>query len=419
MRIRSTGLTLFVGLSMVIAACTSSTASTTPSSAPSAAVSTAPSVAPSAIASAVASAVASAAASAAASGGGADLKIGVLTDVGSVNDKNFNQFTYAGAVNGAISVNAKTPAVVVPKAPADYDPLLQAYIDQGYNVIVTAGFNLANATAKAAKKNPNIWFIGVDHDPCINAAGDVDTTFKDCTGVIATLLPKYIALNYQEDQAGYLAGIVAANATKSGVIGAVGGVAICAPCVRYIQGYALGAQATKPGIKVAVAWVTASDFVKGFFDQAGGKTFGAQFIKQNPGIDVVFQVAGNTGNGVIDAACAAKINAIGVDVDQYQSYAASQACILTSAEKHLSVSVSTSIQQIADGTAKGGKVIYNAANDGIGVSSFYGAAAKLPADIQATIDTAKAGMKAGTLVTCPPAPACGKTPAPNPIVPAP
>ena len=129
--------------------------------------------------------------------------------------------------------------------------------------------------------------------------------------------------------------------------------------------------------------MTASDFVKGFFDQAGGKTFGAQFIKQNPGIDVVFQVAGNTGNGVIDAACAAKINAIGVDVDQYQSYAASQACILTSAEKHLSVSVSTSIQQIAPRTAKGGKVIYNAANDGIGVSSFYGAASKLPADIQA------------------------------------
>ena len=94
-----------------------------------------------------------------------------MTDVGSVNDKNFNQFTYAGAVNGALSVNAKTPAVVVPKAPADYDPLLQAYIDQGYNIIVTAGFNLANATAKAAKKNPNIWFIGVDHDPCINAGG--------------------------------------------------------------------------------------------------------------------------------------------------------------------------------------------------------------------------------------------------------
>ena len=399
MRIRSTGLTLFAGLSILVAACSSSPASTTPSKAPapstsgSAAVSAAPSAAPSV-------AVTS------------DLKIGVVTDVGAVNDKNFNQFSYAGAVNGAILIGAKVPKVVVPKAASDYERLLQSYVDGGYDVIVAVGFNLQNPTAKLAKANPKIWFIGVDHDPCINAKGDVDTTFKDCTGVIADLMPNYIALNYQEDQAGYLAGIVAASATKSGIIGAVGGVAICGPCVRYIQGFYLGAQSVKPDIKMKSAWVSASDFVKGFFDQPGGAAFGTQFIKQNPGIDVVFQVAGNTGNGVIDAGCAAKINVIGVDVDQYQSYKASKACILTSAEKHLAVSVTNSIQQIAAKTAKGGKVIFNAANDGIGVAPFYDAASKLPADIQATLDKAIAGMKAGTVVTCPPAPACGKTPAP-------
>jgi basic membrane lipoprotein Med (substrate-binding protein (PBP1-ABC) superfamily) len=401
MRIRSTGLTLFAGLSILVAAC-SSTASTAPSKAPSAAPSTAPSTAPG-------STAPSAAPSTAVQ---SDLKIGVVTDVGAVNDKNFNQYSYAGAVNGAISIGAKTPSVVVPKATSDYEPLIQAYVDQGFDVIVGVGFNLQNPIAKAAKANKDIWFVGVDHDPCINAAGDVDTTFKDCTGVIATLLPNYIALNYAEDQAGYLAGIVAASASKSGIIGAVGGVAICGPCVRYIQGYFLGAQSVNPAIKVKTAWVSASDFVKGFFDQTGGAAFGAQFIKQNAGIDVVFQVAGNTGNGVIDAACAANINAIGVDVDQYQSYAASQACILTSAEKHLSVSVSNSIQQIAAKTAKGGKVFFNAANNGIGLAQFYGAAAKLPADIQATVDKALAGMKDGTVITCPPAPACGKTPAP-------
>ena len=64
-------------------------------------------------------------------------------------------------------------------------------------------------------------------------------------------------------------------------------------------------------------------------------------------------------------------------------------------------------------TAKGGKVIYNAANDGIGVAPFYDAASKLPADIQTKLDTAIAGMKDGSVVTRPPAPACGKTPAPT------
>lgn len=398
MRIRSTGLTLFAGLSIFVAACTGSTASTAPSKAPtSAAPTTAASAAPTAAPSVEVT---------------SDLKIGVVTDVGAVNDKNFNQYSYAGAVNGAVSVGAKVPKVVVPKAPSDYEPLLQAYVDGGYDIIVAVGFNLQNLTAKLAKANKDIFFVGVDHNPCINAAGDVDATFKDCTGVIADLMPNYIALNYQEDQAGYLAGIVAASASKSGIIGAVGGVAICGPCVRYIQGFYLGALSVNPAIKVKSAWVSASDFGKGFFDQPGGAAYGKNFIKLNPGIDVVFQVAGNTGNGVIDAACAAKINAIGVDVDQYQSYAASQACILTSAEKHLSVSVSTAIQEISAKTAKGGIVFFNAKNDGIGVSPFYDAASKLPADIQATLDKALAGMKDGTVVTCPPAPECGKTPAP-------
>jgi basic membrane protein A len=402
MRIRSTGLTLFVGLSMLVAACSSSTASTAPSAA-------APSTAPTTAASAPASTGPSEAPSVKPT---SDLKIGVVTDVGKVNDKNFNQFSYAGAVNGAVSIGAKTPSVVVPTKPADYATDLQAYVDQGYNIIVAVGFNLVPDTAKLAKANKDIWFIGVDANPCIDKNGDYDATFKDCSGDLATLIPNYIALNYQEDQAGYLAGIVAASASKSGIIGAVGGVAVCGPCVRYIQGYYLGAQSVNPAIKMKSAWVSASDFVKGFADQAGGTAYGDQFIKQNPGIDVVFQVAGLTGNGVIDAACAAGINAIGVDVDQHESYAASQKCILTSAEKHLATSVSNSIQQIALKQAKGGLVFYNASNDGIGVAPFYDAASKLPADIQTKIDAALAGMKDGSIKTCPPAPECGKTPAP-------
>ena len=90
---------------------------------------------------------------------------------------------------------------------------------------------------------------------------------------------------------------------------------------------------------------------------------------------------------------------------------ASQACILTSAEKHLALSVSNSIQQIADEHRQGRpRLLQRQANDGIGVSPFYDAASKLPADIQAKLDAALAGMKDGSVVTCPPAPKCGKTP---------
>jgi len=394
MRIRSTGLALFAGLSVFVAACGTSGTSVAPSTAPTdGPATTAPTDAPASVEPTA--------------GPGADLKIGVVTDVGTVNDKNFNEYTYVGAQLGAAAVGAAEPPVVVPTSDADYGPLIQAFIDQEFDIIVAAGFNLEGVTAAAAKANPDIWFIGVDHAPCINAAGDVDPTFADCSGEIATLLPNYIAIKYAEDQAGYLAGIVAASVVPGvDIIGAIGGVSLCGPCIRYIQGYELGAKSINPDITVKANWVSDSDFRIGFADQAAGKTFGQQFIAQNTGIDVLFQVAGLTGNGVIDAACEAGIGAIGVDVDQHESYPASQACILTSAEKKLSNSVSQSIVAIADGSAAGGSTLFDAANDGIGVSAFYDAASKLNPDTQSLVDAALAAMKAGTLVTCP-ADTCG------------
>ncbi len=386
MRIRSQGLVLLAGLSILAAACGPAAQSVAPTAAPaSAPASTEPSMAPSPSAAM-----------------GADLKIGVVTDVGTVNDKNFNEYTYLGAQQGATAVGADEPPVVVPSSDADYGPLIQAFVDQDFDVIVATGFNLVPATAAAVKANPDIWFIGVDHDPCISATGDLDPTFTDCSGDIATLLPKYIAINYAEDQAGYLAGIVAASAVPApDIIGAIGGVSLCGPCIRYIQGYEMGAKSVNPDLTVKAAWVSDSDFRLGFADQAAGKTFGQQFIQQNTGIDVLFQVAGLTGNGVLDAACEAEIGAVGVDVDQHESYAAAQACILTSAEKKLANSVQQSIEAIAGGTAMGGRTQFDAANDGIGVSPFYDAASKLAPDTQAKVDEAIAAMKAGTLETCP------------------
>ena len=127
-------------------------------------------------------------------------------------------------------------------------------------------------------------------------------------------------------------------------------------------------------------------------------------------MDVVFQVAGATGNGAIDAACEANIGAIGVDVDQFLSYP-NHPCMITSATKALQKSVADQVKAIAAGTAKGGKLIYNAKIDGVGYAPLRDWEAKLPADTKSTIEAAFAAMKAGTLVTCP-ADTCGKTPAP-------
>jgi basic membrane protein A and related proteins len=354
------------------------------------------SASPSAGGSAPASAPASAAPSA-----HSDLKIGVVTDVGTVNDKNFNEYTFVGAKQGAAAIGAAEPPVTVPKDSSEYAADIQAYVDQGYNIIVTAGFNLGVATTQAAHDNPNIWFIGVDQGPpCVNEQGLPDTTFA-CKGDAATLLPHMVALSYQEDQAGYLAGMAAASASKRGTIGAIGGITLCGPCIRYIQGFLLGAQSINPNIKLVTGWVTTSDFVKAFNDPVTGKSFGQQFLQQNPDVDVLFQVAGKTGNGVLDAACEAGIYGIGVDVDQALSYPNAASCIITSATKSLVLAVKTDIQNIVAGTMKGGDDHWDASRDGIGYAPFHDLASILPSDLATKLDAAFAQMKAGTLVTCP------------------
>jgi basic membrane protein A len=392
MRIRSTGLALFAGLSIFVAACSSSGASTSPSAA--AATAAPPTTAPSVEASAPASVAPSASAAQ------SNLKIGVVTDIGTLDDKNYNEYTYKGVTAAAAAIGAAPPPAVVPKDPSQYATLIQAFIDQKFNMIVTVGFNNAAATGVAAVKNPTVQFIGVDQGPiCLKADGTADFTVP-CPTDPKTVAPNYISIDFQEDQAGYLAGIVAASVSKSGTIGAIGGTTLCAPCVRYIQGYALGAQSVNPSVVVKTAYVT-SDFSNAAFnDPVGGKKFAQSFITTNK-VDVLFQVAGKTGNGVLDAACDANIYGIGVDVDQALSYPNAAKCIVTSAEKHLQLATGTVIQELAAGQKLAGDVLFNAKTQGIGSSPGHDLAALITPDIQSKLDAALAAMVAGTLQTCP------------------
>ncbi|HEY3523034.1 MAG TPA: BMP family ABC transporter substrate-binding protein [Candidatus Limnocylindrales bacterium] len=388
MRIRSTGFSLLGGLALVVAACTGGTAS--PTAAPSSAA-----PASSAPASAAESPSASAPASA------SSLKLGVVTDVGTINDKNFNEYSYKGAQQAAqeLGIAGDVP-YAVPKDASEYPTLINNYVSQGFNIIVTVGFNLTNDTIKAAKANPDIWFVGVDQAPiCVDEQGAPDSTFA-CKGDPKTLLPHYVAIGFQEDQAGYLAGIVAASVSKSGTIGAIGGITICAPCVRYIQGYELGAKSVNPDIKVKTAYITTSDFTKAFADPVTGKNFAKQFIQQNKP-DVLFQVAGLTGNGILDAACDAGIWGVGVDVDQFLSYPNADKCLITSAEKHLANAVDQVVKAISGGSQQPGDAHFDATNDGIGASPGHDNASQWPSDLQGKLDQALAGMKDGSVKTCP------------------
>lgn len=326
------------------------------------------------------------------------IKVGVVTDVGQLEDKSFNQSSNEGAKEAAAQLGG-THDVIVTKEISDYAANIQAFLDQDFDVIVTIGFLIGSDTAIAAKANPDVKFVGVDQFICVDANGDPDPTFA-CPGDAATLLPNYQGVLFAEQQPGYLAGIVAASISQSGTVGAVGGTNVPA-VVRYWRGYENGAKSINPDITVLYQETDPNPAV-GFNDPARGKAIAQQFIGQ--GADVLFQIAGLTGAGVLEAACNANIWGIGVDVDQVETLPALSKCIVTSAEKKLKSSVSTAVLSVGSGSFKGGNVVYDAGSipPGIGLSSYHDNAGLITPAIQTKIDLAFARMKIGQLDACQP-----------------
>jgi basic membrane protein A len=342
-------------------------------------------------------------------GSSGGLKIGLVTDVGTLDDKNFNQYSWEGAQDGASKVGG-TAKAAVSTVSADIGKNIQSFVDQKYNIIVTVGFAAGADTLKAAKANPSIKFIGVDQGVCVTEAGEADSTFA-CKGDASKLVPNYQGIGWKEQQPGYLAGIVAASLSKTGTIAAVGGTSSVPAVPNYIAGYINGAKSVKADIKTVVQYVSAAPDKAAFADAPGGKAFAQQMLTANKQIDVIFQVAGLTGNGVLQAACEAGITAIGVDVDQFISTPETAKCTAVSAEKKLKKNVSDAIVRIKDGKDKGGTLKLGIDTDDVGLSPFHDYESKITPDTKAKIDKAIADLKSGALQACA-ATASGNCPVP-------
>ena len=327
---------------------------------------------------------------------GEEWLIGGVTDVGQLEDKSFNEGGWCGTITGATSVGGSAE-VIVTEDPADYAANMQTFIDQGYQIIVTYGFALGNATTIAAKENPEVWFIGLDQPVCVDANGDPDPTFT-CEGDAAELLPNYQGLIFTESQAGYLAGIVAGTITESNVIGTIGGIESIPAVKLYIGGYHNGALSVNPDVEVLISYVS-EDITTAFNDPTTGAALAEQMIGQDA--DVIFQVAGLSGQGALEAACDADIYGIGVDVDQALALP-TETCIVTSAEKKLVNAIDEAIQRVADGEAVGGSVVLDAASDPpkVGVSAFHNHPDLLTPELQTALDDATAAMASGELDPC-------------------
>jgi len=263
----------------------------------------------------------------------------LVTDIGGLNDKSFNHLAYVGLQ--LAQKRGIKGRVIQSKSPADYIPNLKACVQSGAGVTIGVGFLMTDAMDAVASSYKSNKFAIVDVD-----VKSMKHKPKNVEGLL-----------FKEQEAGYLVGYAAgmyAKAVKATAVGSVGGLKI-PPVDRYIAGYQFGAKKAFPGLK------TLNDYSQDFVAQAKCKEKALNQIAQ--GSVVEFQVAGQCGLGVLDAARSKGKFGIGVDADQY--YLGRH--VMTSALKKVDVAVYTAITAAKNGTARGGtNATFGAKVDGVG-----------------------------------------------------
>lgn len=301
-------------------------------------------------------------------------RVGLITDVGEIDDKSFNQSAWEGAEAGAAAVGGEADFIETQDA-KDYLDNIAEFAEDGYNVVVTVGFALGPATIEAAQKWPDVKFIGVDQ-------------FQ----VPGSELPNLVGLIFHEDQSGYLAGVLAANLTESNTIAAVLGTDLVPPVVAFKEGYEMGAKSVKPDINVISTYHPGGLDVA-FTDPEWGATTAAQAIDQ--GADVVFGAGGKTGNGaLIETASHDGVYCIGVDTDQWDTVPEAHSCLVSSAMKLITPGVEQLIKMASEDNFPSGNFFGDA-----GLAAFHDLEDQVPDDVKAQLDEIAVGLKDGSVKT--------------------
>jgi basic membrane protein A and related proteins len=296
---------------------------------------------------------------------GKKIKVGLVTDIGGLNDRGFNALANKGLQDAEKQLGIQG-RVLISKSNADYIPNLTTLAQQKYDLVIAVGFLMTDATGKVAQKFPGVKFAIVDSSPA---------AMKGKPQNVEGLL-------FKEQEAGYLVGYLSglyAKDNKVTTVGSVGGQDVPA-VAHYIGGYQAGAKAADSGVK------TLNGYSQDFVDQAKCKELALNQIAQ--GAKVVFAVAGQCGLGVLDAAKEKSVQAIGVDADQ--SYIGPQ--VFTSALKKVDVAVFGAIKNAQAGKYAGGQDTVNTVkNGGVGIGKYNAAAQKYAAQVKAVQDKLAAG----------------------------
>jgi basic membrane protein A len=297
----------------------------------------------------------------------ADFKVGLVLDRGGRDDKSFNASAYEGASQAKEKLGIHLKYVEATDDNA-FEPLLRAFAQRDFDLIIGIGFAQKDAVAKVAAQFPQKHFAIVD--------SQVD-------------LPNVRSLMFEEHQGAYIVGAIAAMVSKTGKIGFVGGMDV--PLIRRFQvGYEAGAKKINPQITVL------SNFcgVTGEAWNNPPKAKELALAQYEDGADVIFAAAGASGFGVFDAAEEQKKLAIGVDSNQDWT---KPGLILTSMLKRVDLAVYATIEDAQAGKFTGGLKRFGLADNGVDYSVDQFNERILPQAVRDRADELKAQIIAGKI----------------------
>lgn len=308
------------------------------------------------------------------------LCVGLVTDVGEVDDKSFNQSAWEGAKLAETELGAKVDFIETKDA-KDYGANIALFADNGYDIIITVGFAMGEATGIAAAEYPDIDFIGVDQGQSWAYDDDASNDFANVAGLI-----------FPEDKSGFMAGALAGMLTKTNTIAAVLGTDLVPPVVAFKEGYEAGAAYVNPSINFISTYHPGGMDVA-FVDPEWGASTAKQAIDQ--GADVVFGAGGKTGNGaLIEVAGNEGLFCIGVDTDQWETVPEAHPCLVSSAMKLIVPGVFDLVKASKDGAFPAGNYVGE-----VGLAPFHDLDSMVSAEIKAKLEEIDAGLRDGSIQT--------------------
>ena len=265
-----------------------------------------------------------------------DIKIGMVADIGGINDESFNQSAWEGLQQAEKDFGIEIK-VIESKQASEYLPNMESLLDEDVDMVIGVGYTMKEDIQKQAENYPDKQFVLIDET--------YDTIPENVTPIL-----------FRENEAAYLTGLIAGKMTKTNNVGFIGGIQT--PVVsRFEYGYKAGVKEANDKTNVNVQYAGT------FSDAAKGKSIANQMYGN--GSDIILSAAGGTGLGAIESAKEQNKYAIGVDRDQSDLAPEN---VLTSALKKVNVGVYDTVKEFVEGKLKGGQEkVYGLKEDGVGI----------------------------------------------------